>query len=302
MENNFERRLAMKRILLLAIILLIILLNTGCGAPDTSSRLRVTLVTSNVAPSGSTIHAKSVIPGTTDKFFGVARNGYIIMYNEFQVTSLLSEGVEILNETEDADYTWHILSTPSEPTCDTIIGNGINCPYDPTAVGKYRLRVDFHDADGVYPDQSFAGVAIFYSGIWMANPVMVSTTETNGKGYQFNADGTITVVTDKANSDIYLGDPYSTDENCLLARFGIVKVAQSSDDTLSLISFNPDSYSFTTKLNTSGNPSGVFLVKCQNGGFAKLGVFGWGGNEDNQLNQIYGWFEYTSTNEFLNFD
>ncbi len=57
----------MKRILLLAIILLI-LPNTGCGvqAPDTSSRLRVTLVTSNVAPSKSMVHAKSVIPGTTD--------------------------------------------------------------------------------------------------------------------------------------------------------------------------------------------------------------------------------------------
>lgn len=158
----------MKRVVLLAMILTI-LLNPGCGGggkKDKSNRMKVDLVPSNTENSSrisrSTYSAMYVLPGTTDKFFGVARNGYVTMWNEFRVISLLVEGEEILNNTDDADFTWHLLSTPSVEQCDVVLDGGIICPYDPEKPGKYRLRVDFHDIDGVYPDQSFNGVAMFY--------------------------------------------------------------------------------------------------------------------------------------------
>lgn len=302
----------MKKILLLAMILTIIL-NTGCagGKKDKSNRIKVNLVTSNTQDSSksshSTFRAKYTLPGTTDKFFGVARNGYVTMWNEFQVTSLLVEGEEIINNTVDEDFTWHILSTPTVDDCDIVLDGGIVCPYDPTEPGKYRIRVDFHDVDGVYPDQSFNGVAMFYSGIWIANPLDPYGGfygETCSKGYKFNKDGTLTPVDEKESADIYLGDSTDDSEKGYLfaPKGGIVKISERYEETLSLIKFNPDDYrdKFLEKLDISSTiPHNLYFVKCEDG-YAKLGIFASVGFAAPK--QLFGWFEFTDTNEFQNFD
>ncbi len=298
----------MKKALLLNFVVICMLVGCGGGPPDRSTGMRVTLVTRNTSAASvsNVLTAHAVVPGTTTKFFGIARNGYVIMYNEFQITSLRFDGTEVLSETSDGDYTWYITATPSQPSCNIELGHGIIRPYDPDTPGKYRIRVDFHDLDGIYQDLSFEGIAVYYGGIWFTNPLMENTDSLIcSQGYSFNPDGTLTPVSNKDAADLYLGDQNSLDQNYLLAKNGITKLDWNYEQIANYLTFNPDSYTYQPRLNVQlipsqsvqDSPFGIYLVKCQNG-YAKFVV----SSIYDPADQLTGWYDFTTTNEFTNFD
>jgi hypothetical protein len=312
-----------KKVIFVALISLL-LLDAGCGGGNKGGGekvrdgMQVSLVTSSAGvsnnQSSSKIISKYNASGSTNQFFGVANNGYVKVFNEFQITSFGVGGVDILDKTVDADYTWHLVSSPTGvPDGDDTIDTGKNIYYEKTEqadLGKYRLRVDFHDINGVYPDQSLNMVLVFYSGFGLANPAHIEDpvlTGSNHIGYKFDPDGLlIPADTNLADADIYLGNRDSSDDaNYIFAPNGIVKISDNYEDTLSVIDIDPTKYNFTDKkIDISylpSNANGLFLVKCKNG-FAKFGIFASSNYQAHIVELIRGWVEYTKTNSFINFD